>query len=590
MLCLILSFKSRQSANNMAHFSFSEKLKLIYLALTYYIRHIKQNITLFYVLKWRKTNHPPTAVVFEPTDFHIADPTIAEDIYDGHISLAGVSFNIGANSPFGVAPPNQDWYEELISFAWLRHFKALDSPIALLQAKALFMDWLYSDGYSKRHNWRAAITAKRLIAMLSHASILQGDGSEISDQVFFKTLDQHVQILIHSYKNAKHSKDRLDIAIALCFAKNCLNDDYPFKIKDARVEAMLEAQLNLQILPDGGHISRNPDILLDIMLDLIPLKTCYTAQKKPVPMALQNAIDRIIPVLHFFCHPDGNFIQFNGAGPTDWAAFLSIFDAEGEGLKPPTQAPHSGYYRLYAPDLQLTIDAGETPEAQYSTTAHAGPLAIEISSGGQRLVVNCGAAPKYDYNWFTITRSTAAHSTLSINNESTAILKLPNWLSSRIGSQIFHGHHKMPVSIGKLNDEADGTGAQITATHDGYVSRFGLLHQRQITFSENGDLITGTDILSPKKSGDKFKGKTHPFDIRFHLHPNVETQLSRDGHSVLLTLPNQDMWQFLSTFATFKLEPSVYLGESHEKKKTSQIVISGEVLDHAEAKWQFRKI
>ncbi|MGL1922451.1 MAG: heparinase II/III family protein [Hyphomicrobiales bacterium] len=569
----------------MAHFSFPEKLKLVYLALIYFIRHLKQNITLIYVLKWRKSKNLPQAIQFEPQDFHISDPTIAEDIYDGHISLAGLSFNIGANSPFNVIPPNQDWHDELISFSWLRHFKALDSPIATLQARALFVDWLYSDNYHKRNNWRSSVTAKRLIALLTHSSILYGNGKDAADVTYFKTIDQHIQILIRSYKNAKHSKDRLDIAIALCFANTCLETSYLSTIKNSQFQKMLTAQLAEQILPDGGHISRNPDILLEIMLDLVPLKASYSDQKLPVPVALQNAIDRIIPILHFFCHPDGNFIQFNGAGPTDWAAFLSIFDAEGEGLNPPTQAPHSGYYRLYAPDLQLTIDAGETPEAQYSTTAHAGPLAIEISSGGHRMVVNCGAAPKYDYNWFTITRSTAAHSTLGINNESTAILKLPAWLNSRIGSQIFHGHHKMPVAIGKTPE-----GAQITASHDGYINAFGLLHKRQITLSETGDLITGVDILTSEKQKPSAKQGEFPFDIRFHLHPNVETQSTRDGHSILITLPNQEVWQFLSTFATFRLEDSVYLGESHEKKKTSQIVISGTVETYAEVKWQFRKM
>ncbi|MBL1419978.1 MAG: heparinase II/III family protein [Alphaproteobacteria bacterium] len=569
----------------MIHFSFSEKIKLVYLALTYYIRHIKQNIALFYILRWRKAKTLPKAIIHQPDDFHISDPTIAEDIYDGHISLAGLSFNIGANSPFQVVPPNQDWYEKLISFGWLRHFKALDSPIALLQAKALFIDWLYNKKFYNRKNWRAAVTAKRLIALLSYHSIMVDEDGEISSQVYFKAIDRHIQILIRTYKHAKYSQDKLDVAIALCFAQNCLDTNYTNRYIDNHFETMLADQLSQQILPDGGHISRNPDVLLEIMLNLIPLKSSYTAQKLPVPVALQNAIDRIIPVLHFFCHPDGNFIQFNGAGPTDWAAFLSVFDAEGEGLNPPTQAPHSGYYRLYAPNLQVTIDAGATPEPQYSTSAHAGPLAIEIFTGGQRMVVNCGAAPMHDYNWFTTTRSTAAHSTLSIADESTAIIKLPDWLSNLIGNQIFHGHSKRPVTIGKTP-----TGPKVNASHDGYIRSFGLIHQREITLNEDGSLVTGVDNLSPANPNASPAEPPLPFDIRFHLHPNVETQSSRDGHSILITLPNQDVWQFVSTFTSFRLEDSIYLGEGQEKKKTSQIIISGTVGDYTEVKWQFRKI
>ncbi len=569
----------------MAHFSFIEKLQLIYLAIQHYIRAIKQKLIRLYVLKWRRSANLPKAIIFEPTDLQIADPTIAEDIYDGHISLCGTSFNIGANSPFKVIPPNQAWYNELVSFGWLCHFKALNSPIAIMQANALYVDWLNSKNYYSQSNWKMAITTKRLIALLSHSSILTNQSTEITNKLYFKTIDQHVQVLRRSFKYVKHSKDKLDIAIALCFANNCLNQSYQIKNDKLDYEQLLAEQLAEQILPDGGHVSRNPDLLLEIMLVLIPLKQTYKKQQKHVPIALQNAIDRIIPILHFFCHPDGNFIQFNGAGPTDWAAFLSIFDAEGEGFKAPTQAPHSGYYRLYAPDIQLTIDAGEIPKSEYSTTAHAGPLAVEISVSAQRMVVNCGATDHYDYKWFSTTRSTAAHSTLCLNNQSTATLKLPNWLSRLIGNQIYHGHHKMPVTIGKTPD-----GPQVIASHDGYARNFGLIHQRSITLSPNGEQITGMDILSPAQDQTKTPFKKQNYDIRFHLHPSVTTQTSRDGHSILLIMPNQDMWQFVSTFAAFRLEDSVYLGESQEKKKTHQIVISGQVEDYAEAKWQFRKL
>ena len=574
----------------MALFSISEKFSLLLLALTYYIRSLRQKFTKIHVLKWRKSNNFPKSISFPPSDFHICDPTIAEDIYDGHISLAGTSYNIGANSPFSVTPPSQEWFNELISFEWLRHFEALNSQITILQARALFNDWHQSEQYYNHNVWQLGITAKRLIALLSHSTILLDNCSEVFEKSFFKIIDQHVQILLRNIKHAKHSRSRLDAAIALCFAQSCLDDGYNITKNSKDIETLLERHLNQQILADGGHISRNPDILLDIMLELIPLKLTFKEQQKAVPIALQNAIDRIIPMLHFFCHPDGNFIQFNGAGPTDWAAFLSIFDAEGDGLNAPNQAPHSGYYRLYGPDIQITMDAGETPEAQYSTTAHAGPLALEVSVKNQRVIVNCGASPKYDFKWFNITRSTPAHSTLSIDNTSTATLDLPNWISNIIGHQLFNGHKKMPVKIGKTD-----RGPQIIASHDGYVRNFGLLHRRVVTLSDDGELITGVDYLSPVKGKAK-KTKTrnskaaHEFDIRFHLHPNIITQPTRDGHSILLTMPDQEMWQFVSTFATFKLEDSVYMGENHRKTKTKQIVITGNVEEYAEAKWQFRKL
>ena len=71
-----------------------------------------------------------------------------------------------------------------------------------------------------------------------------------------------------------------------------------------------------QILPDGGHISRNPGALIELLLDLLPLRQFFSARNVPPPAALNNAIDRMMPMLRFFRHGDGNFALFNGMGPT----------------------------------------------------------------------------------------------------------------------------------------------------------------------------------------------------------------------------------------------------------------------------------
>ena len=75
-------------------------------------------------------------------------------------------------------------------------------------------------------------------------------------------------------------------------------------------------ELRKQILPDGGHISRNPGALIELLADLLPLRQLFSARELQPPQALNNAIDRMMPMLRFFRHADGNFAQFNGMGPT----------------------------------------------------------------------------------------------------------------------------------------------------------------------------------------------------------------------------------------------------------------------------------
>ncbi len=78
----------------------------------------------------------------------------------------------------------------------------------------------------------------------------------------------------------------------------------------------LADELDRQILPDGGHISRNPGTLIDLLIDLLPLRQAFAARNIAPPPALLNAIDRMMPMLRFFRHGDGSFALFNGMGPT----------------------------------------------------------------------------------------------------------------------------------------------------------------------------------------------------------------------------------------------------------------------------------
>ena len=132
----------------------------------------------------------------------------------------------------------------------------------------------------------------------------------------------------------------------------------------------LVAELDRQILPDGGHVSRNPGALIELLLDLLPLRQAFAARNVAPPPALNNAIDRMMPMLRFFRHGDGSFAQFNGMGPTApdlLATILAYDDARGAPL---ANAPHSGYQR---------VDAGRSAGDLMDTGA---PAADQRQPGG----------------------------------------------------------------------------------------------------------------------------------------------------------------------------------------------------------------
>ena len=152
-----------------------------------------------------------------------------------------------------------------------------------------------------------------------------------------------MRYLRHTVAESREGAQRMQALIALTYAALSMAR----QIRHLRtVTKKLGDELESQILPDGGHVSRNPGALIELLIDLLPLKQAFSVRNVPPPEPLLNAIDRMMPMLRFFRHGDGNFALFNGMGPTAadlMATILAYDDARGE---PVTNAPHSGYQRM----------------------------------------------------------------------------------------------------------------------------------------------------------------------------------------------------------------------------------------------------
>ena len=233
---------------------------------------------------------------------------------------------------------------------------------------------------------------------------------------FIRSLSRQVRYLRRSLKQSRDGLPRLQALIALNYATLCMQGQSGALRGDAR---RLIEELRRQILPDGGHISRNPGALIELLVDLLPLRQLFSARHLQPPAALNNAIDRMMPMLRFFRHADGNFAQFNGMGPTPvdlLATVLAYDDARGA---PVSNAPHSGYQRIDAGNTALLMDTGQPPPLAVSQEAHAGCLSFELSWKQHRLVVNCGLPAVNRENWRQVARATAAHSTVTVNDASS---------------------------------------------------------------------------------------------------------------------------------------------------------------------------
>src|SRR5262249_49921559 len=307
-----------------------------------------------------------------------------------------------------------------------------------------------------------------------------------------------------------------------------------------------------QILPDGGHVSRSPQALLEAYRLVVSVMESLSAVGEEPPHILRNAHDRMAPMLRFFRHGDGALALFEGGGEGDARMIAGLLARDEIRGQPFHHARHSGYQRLTAGRALCLLDCAQVPEGAFALDAHAGTNAFELSSGADRIVVNCGTGGDSNQSWNWALRATAAHSTLTLADTSSAQV-LPEGLASRLlGPRLMGG----PSEASTRRIET-AQGWTVEAAHDAYGAPFGIRHERQLTLSRQGLALTGADRLV--RVAGNGRGPGIAFTIRFHIHPDV--RVSRlDGGGVLLKLPGGEGWRFRAGGGTLEVEESVYLG------------------------------
>lgn len=527
------------------------------------------------VYRWRYGGPAPERLLIAPPDVRTADPTIATELIDGTFVFAGEVVEAPDYSPFEVIPPTLAWGREIHGFSWLRHLKASDNPAARQVAQEMVEDWIEIHGKWNDIAWDHEVTSTRILAWLAQSPLVLQGAEHDFYTLFLKSLNRQVRYLRRIVGDLPPGVGRLKACIALAAATLSMSGQKRYSRSSAR---RLDEELNAQILPDGGHISRSPAVIIDVLTDLLPLRQAFTARGLEPTKAIMTAIDRMMPMLRFFRHGDGAFAHFNGMGGTKSdliATLLAYDDARG---KPVLEAKHTGYSRMEAGSTIVIADTGQPPPMRLSDMAHAGTLSFEFSSDRQRIITNCGAPSAHLWEWRQMTRSTAAHSTLGLNDTSSARFLTDSNAEKWLGPVVISGPEDVRSSVYE-----NERGHELVMSHDGYGALFGLVHERTLILEQDGKSLFGVDTLSgrPMEGFDEFA-------IRFHIHPGVSASMTASGESVFLSLPNGDAWDFEATPGVeIALEESIYMSETFGHRRSEQIVIYGNASKMNSVTWSF---
>ncbi len=493
----------------------------------------------------------PSSLRCRPADPAPGDADAANALFQGRYVFLGERRTALNEPPWSLREASAPWHAEANAFEWLADFRATGAETARLRARELARSWIGLNDRWHALSWRPDVLGRRLASWACHADYLCQGADPTFRRGFLASFRAQARHLSRAGGFLSADCWALPAAVGRTVARAALAGDgapLPDGLRD------LQRQISRDVPPDGAHASRNPDRALAALRLLLIVRGALESAGRDVPDAVADAIGRLALGARLLRHGDGGFGNFNGAAETGRGRIDGILAAAGARAAAPPSVSAGGYHRMSAGRTLVLFDAGAARDD--ASAAFAGLLSFELGVGRDRVVVNCGAhgAPR----WREAGRTTAAHSTLTVADT-----------NSRDVSRS-RPRRPAPPEV-RVRRREDGGAVLVEASHDGYVGRFGLRHDRAIYMSPGGDDVRGEDAVAAVEPAG---GRARRFALRFHLHPRVQASLAADGVTVLLRLARGAGMRFRSSHGA-ALEESVYLGGAAGVRATRQIVIHG---------------
>jgi uncharacterized heparinase superfamily protein len=469
------------------------------------------------------------------------------------------------------------WRAGLDRFDWLNDLRAAGTPGAQAAAVELTRRWLGENLRYREDTWRADILAARLRNLLLNSGYLvSGSGADAGFKALLMgSLYRQAAHLARALPDGLYGAAMLEAVIALMLSGLMLPRGERLLVKGRK---LFGRELPRQLLADGGHVERSPQVMLELLIRLIDLRDVFLAARRPLPDSLQITIETMASVVLMLCHGDGQLARFNDTAERDPRLAEAALRRAGGRLRPLNQLPLSGFQRMECGRTLVLVDCGAPPRHGLDYHAHAGTLAFELSVDGDPLIVNCGAHP-WSKEWQQVQRTSAAHSTMIVDNVNSSMLLPPK---KAIGGGVKMGGIALKPDIVTSRREETSGQIWLDLSHNGYEEGFGLIHRRRLYLSANGEDFMGDDHLIGKGGNS--------FALRFHLHPGVQVSITQNGQAALMKLAKGSFWRMRVQGGELALAESASIGVGGRVRRTQQLVIMGAIeSDRTEVKWLIQR-
>ncbi len=459
-------------------------------------------------------------------------------------------------------------YEKLNNFFW---FFSLDLKSSKKTTQTVIKNWISNNTKYQKRSWEFDLTAKRIISWLSNHQLTYED----SDQQYRTTFDHMIQKqtnhLLNEVKNPKEVENKMIGCAAIILTGLAYKNERQYLTYGLN---LLKNIIKSSIDNQGFTKSRNIRQLIFYLKYFIIIREWFKESQSLIPEYIDETIYYLGSSYAFIWQNIKQDIFFNGNYSSDNNEFDQYLKRFGYTFKNQTNEL-GGYAILKNKKIVLAADIGSSPNKIFSNDYQAGALSFEIFSNNKKLISNAGYYSDKNNKFNKLSRSTALHCALSIEDYSSC-----NFIECQKNLIVDKG-----LKVSKKNVVFENNYWKISGTHDGYLVKFGTIYEREIEFYPEQLKFIGYDKLFRKNPSKEIK-----FDIRFHLDPNSKIMKTQDNKSILIEL-DEEGWKFSCDNFDINIDNGLYFGNKNSYKENQNIFISGMNNEKEQViKWEINKL
>ena len=457
---------------------------------------------------------------------------------------------------------------KLNNFFW---FFSLDLKSSKKSVQKVISDWINKNNKYEKVSWDFDVTAKRIISWLSNHQLSYNEGTKEYKHMFDHMIQKQTNHLVNEIKSSKNLANKIIGCSAIILAGLSYKTD---KIYLNFGLNFLKKITKYSIDNQGFLKSRNIKQQIFYLKYFILIREWFKESQIETPEYLDEAIYFLGQAYAYFWQNTKVNLLFNGNNNSNNLDFDNYLKRLGYKFKN-DKKDYCGYTILQNKKICLAMDTGSSPDFKHSENYQSGALSFELISNGKKLISNCGYHEKINQKLNQISKSSAAHSTLVIDDSSSCKF------AKNKGTWIL----KSGLKIIEKKFIFEKNYWKIEASHDGYLKKYNSIHKRSIEFYPEEMTLIGIDKIARKKIDKDYK-----FHIRFHLDPSIRLMKTQDNKSILIEL-DQEGWKFTCDNYEINIDNGLYFGNKNSYIENQNIFISGiSNSDEENIKWEIKRI